>query len=230
MPRLDCSTLLHAHSSGSAKTPGASRYLGGWPAAEDLLPPEAALSILDCTCELPYRHKLPYFGLPIWDTYGELQTGPLLLQLCMLWIMVMQEPCLSSAHDTLVAMSEGSKTAFALQVPKARLSTRQCCGRQNSARPAELCSCTAHMATGAGARSQSVCARHHRQYQSNQNPAGLRQSCHTLLAITLCSAAHALCSCASCRRCCGSIWAAMSMLMCMAAVPSGTPGESSRLC
>ena len=87
---------LHACRSTRADMPRASRYLGGWPAAENLLPPEAALSILDCTCELPYRHKLPYFGLPIWDTYGELWTGSLLLLLllCILWVTVLPPPVL----------------------------------------------------------------------------------------------------------------------------------------
>lgn len=47
----------------------ACRYLGGWPARGDLLPPGHP-AVVDVTCELPRRHKQPYHNVAVWDTHG----------------------------------------------------------------------------------------------------------------------------------------------------------------
>jgi len=52
-----------------AAHPHARRYLGGWPARGDLLPPGHP-AVVDVTCELPRRHKQPYHNVAVWDTHG----------------------------------------------------------------------------------------------------------------------------------------------------------------
>ena len=45
-------------------------YISGWPHRPDVLPDEADLSVIDCTCEYPRTHNQPYLCLPTWDTQG----------------------------------------------------------------------------------------------------------------------------------------------------------------
>eukprot|EP01025_Chloroclados_australasicus_P011368 TRINITY_DN14911_c0_g1_i1.p2 TRINITY_DN14911_c0_g1~~TRINITY_DN14911_c0_g1_i1.p2 ORF type:complete len:186 (-),score=15.68 TRINITY_DN14911_c0_g1_i1:287-793(-) len=45
-------------------------YVGGWPPSPDVLPPDANLAVIDCTCEFDRTHDRPYLCLPTWDTEG----------------------------------------------------------------------------------------------------------------------------------------------------------------
>mmetsp|Transcript_21590 Transcript_21590/g.59998 ORF Transcript_21590/g.59998 Transcript_21590/m.59998 type:complete len:260 (+) Transcript_21590:34-813(+) len=44
-------------------------YIGGWPRTPQHLP-AGGPAVLDCTCELPRLHTLPYKCLPTWDCQG----------------------------------------------------------------------------------------------------------------------------------------------------------------